>query len=775
MKRFKKCIATVMLSGLIASCFAQVSKGNYQVIPLPQEIINNQGEPFIINNAVKIVCPQRNNKMRKNAQFLADYIKDATGKQLAVITNASADHAIVIKLKSASTNKEAYKLTVTNKNITISAATEAGIFYGIQTLRKSIPLVKTETDIVMPAVQINDYPRFGYRGMMLDVGRHFFPVTFIKKYIDILALHNINNFHWHLTEDQGWRIEIKKYPNLTKVGSKRTETVIGHNSGTFDGIPYEGFYTQAQIKEIVAYAQDRFITIIPEIDMPGHMLGALASYPEFGCTGGPYKVGTQWGVNDDVLCVGNEKTMQFVEDVLGELIQLFPSKYIHIGGDECPKVRWKTCQKCQARIKAEGLVADAKHSAEDRLQSYCISRAEKFLNSKGRKIIGWDEILEGGLAPNATVMSWRGMSGGIEAAKQKHDVIMTPNSHMYFDHYQSTDTEKEPIAIGGYLPVNVVYSFEPVPASLTEDEKKYILGAQANLWTEYVPTTKQVEYMLLPRMAALCEVQWTMPEKKNYQDFLTRIPRLIDIYKVQNYNFATHLFDVNASFNPNSADGTLDVVLTTIDGADIFYTLDGLVPTKSSSKYNGLLKIKSRCTLRAVVSRKKGYSSLFTEDISFSKSSLKPITINTLINQQYKYNGAATLVDGLKGNGNYKTGRWIAFCKNDMEAIIDLQNSTEISNAEIETCVVKGDWVFDSKGFSVSVSDDGISYKQVASQAYSAMQQTDKDGVYKHQLTFDAVKTRYVKITVLSENQLPAWHGGKGSPGYLFVDEIILN
>lgn len=538
----KKTLLSFLLSGLVTLGFAQTQTANYQVIPLPQVISAGTGKAFTLNNTVAIAYPSKNTKMQKNAEFLSEYIKESTG--IVLKKGSKAKKKITLTITPSITNKEGYQLTVTEKNINIAASTEAGIFYGIQTLRKSIPVVNNATAILFPAVQINDYPRFGYRGMMLDVGRHYFPVTFIKKYIDMLALHNVNKMHWHLSEDQGWRIEIKKYPKLTEIGSIRKETVIGHNSGKFDGTPYGGFYTQNEIKDIVAYASSRYITIIPEIDMPGHMLGALASYPELGCTGGPYQVGTQWGVFDEVLCVGNEKTMQFVEDVLGELIQLFPSEYIHIGGDECPKTSWKKCAKCQARIKKLGLVADAKHSAEDRLQSYCIGRAEKFLNSKGRKIIGWDEILEGGLAPNATVMSWRGISGGIEAAKQKHDVIMTPNSHMYFDHYQSK-SKSEPDAIGGFLPVDKVYSYEPIPTELTAEEAKHILGAQANLWTEYIATTKQAEYMTLPRLAALCEVQWTLPAKKNYQDFLIRIPALVNIYKLNDYNFATHIFDTN--------------------------------------------------------------------------------------------------------------------------------------------------------------------------------------------------------------------------------------
>lgn len=549
MKNTKSILSALVLTALISSSFGENKKANYQIIPLPQEIVMGSCHSFVLNKSVTIVYTGQNLKMKKNAEFLADYIKESTGNNLLVLKGTKGKHSIILKINKANANNEAYQLSINEKNITISASSESGIFHGIQTLRKSIPIDKSGNDINLPAVKINDYPRFAYRGAMLDVGRHYFPLEFIKKYIDILALHNINNFHWHLTDDQGWRIEIKKYPNLTTVGSIRKQTVIGKNTPMYDSIPYGGYYTQNQLKEIVAYAQDRFITIVPEIDFPGHTLAALASYPELGCTGGPYEVATRWGIFEDVLCAGNDKTMQFMEDVLGELIQIFPSKYIHIGGDECPKTRWKTCSNCQARIKAEGLVADSKHSAEDRLQSYCTSRAEKFLNSKGRQIIGWDEILEGGLAPNATVMSWRGIKGGIEAAKQKHQVIMSPNSHMYFDHYQSQDTKNEPLAIGGFLPVEKVYSYEPIPTELTSDEQKMILGVQGNLWAEYITTTKQVEYMLLPRLAALSEVQWTMPEKKNYQDFLLRMPSLVSIYNLKDYHFATHIFDVKNTSN----------------------------------------------------------------------------------------------------------------------------------------------------------------------------------------------------------------------------------
>lgn len=427
-------------------------------------------------------------------------------------------------------NPEAYSLEVKQGQVVITAPTEAGVFYGIQTLRKSIGIAEGGS-IELPAVSITDEPRFGYRGMMLDVSRHFFSVDDVKCYIDMLALHNINRLHWHLSDDQGWRIEIKKYPKLTEIASQRKETVIGRNSGKYDGQPYGGFYTQQQAKEIIAYAAERYITVIPEIDLPGHMQAALTAYPELGCTGGPYEVWTQWGVSDNVLCAGNDKTIEFVKDVLAEIVEIFPSEYIHVGGDECPKTVWAKCPKCQARIKALGLKSDSKHTKEERLQSFVIHEAEAFLATKGRKMIGWDETLEGGLAPGATVMSWRGEGGGIEAAKQGHDVVMTPNTYLYFDYYQSKDTDTEPLAIGGYLPMERVYSYEPMPKALSPEEQKYIIGVQANLWTEYIPDLKQIQYMVLPRMAALCEVQWSQPNKKDYESFLKRVSRLVDIYQ----------------------------------------------------------------------------------------------------------------------------------------------------------------------------------------------------------------------------------------------------
>jgi hexosaminidase len=394
--------------------------------------------------------------------------------------------------------------------------------------------------VVLPAVTITDAPQFGYRGMHLDVSRHFFPADSVKVYIDMLALHNINRFHWHLSDDQGWRIEIKRYPELTEKGSIRKETMIGKTWNQYDNTPYGGYYTQDEVRDIVAYAADRHITIVPEIDLPGHMQGALHCYPNLGCTGGPYEVWTTWGISSDVLCAGNDEVFTFIENVFTEIIDLFPSEYIHIGGDECPKTAWQNCSKCQARIKQLELVGDERHSAEDYLQSYVTRRVEQFVNSKGRRIIGWDEILEGGVTPTATIMSWRGEAGGRAAAKMGNDVIMTPNVPFYLDYYQTADTDNEPIAIGGCNTVRDVYNYNPKPEGITDAEFKHIIGIQANLWTEYIATFSHLQYMALPRMAALSEVQWCDFNNKDYDDFVKRLQRLTKLYNRYGYNYAKH-------------------------------------------------------------------------------------------------------------------------------------------------------------------------------------------------------------------------------------------
>ena len=774
MRTFMKLSWVGAVAGLMmASCASQpAAVADYDLVPLPLQTAAVQQAPFVLKSGIPVYYPAGNEELQRNAGFLAGYLKAQTGIEVAV-KEGEGQGGITLAMDDGVQAPEGYRLTVGADGVRIVGATPAGVFYGIQTLRKAVG-AQAAASVELPAVDITDQPRFGYRGMMLDVGRHFYSMDELKTYIDMLALHNVNRFHWHLSEDQGWRIEIKKYPKLTEVGSKRSETVIGHNSGKYDGKPYGGFYTQEQAREIVAYAAERYITVIPEIDLPGHMLGALAAYPELGCTGGPYEVWRQWGVSEDVLCAGNDQTIAFIKDVLAEIIDIFPSEYIHVGGDECPKVRWTTCPKCQARIKALGLKSDSKHTKEERLQSYVIHEAEEFLNSKGRKMIGWDETLEGGLAPNATVMSWRGEGGGIEAARQRHDVVMTPNTYVYFDYYQAQDKENEPIAIGGYLPMEKVYSYEPMPKALTPEEQKYIIGVQANLWTEYIPTFAQVQYMVLPRMAALCESQWCAPDKKDYPAFLQRCSRLVDIYKAYGWNYAKHIFDVQLQLTPNSETGTLDVIAGTIDNAPVYYTLDGSEPTAAATRYTEVVKIDKPAILRTVAIRPEGATRVTTDTIRFSKSSMKPITMLQPVNKQYEFGGAPTLVDGMTGNHNYKTGRWIAFYRNDMEAVIDLKEATEISSMTLNTCVEKGDWVFDARSIKVEVSDDNQTFRQVAREDYPAMKETDPNKIYTHTLTFAPVSARYVKVTAIPEHSLPAWHGGKGHPSFLFVDEITL-
>ena len=774
MRKLNHALLAGALALACASCTAE-KEANYQVIPLPQEVSLTQENPFKLNENVLIAYPENNALLQRNAEFLSEYIQQATNyapKTKAIAAGEQVKNAIVLGLDPSIANKEGYVLTTTPEGININGQTENGVFYGIQTLRKSIPAEAKEATILIPAGEIKDEPRFSYRGMHLDVGRHFFPKEFMKKYIDLLALHNMNTFHWHLTDDQGWRIEIKKYPKLTEIGSQRSRTVIGRNTQEYDNTPYGGFFTQEEAKEIVKYAQERYITVIPEVDLPGHMLAALAAYPEMGCTGGPYEVCPRWGIFEDVLCIGNDQTMQFLEDVMNEIIEIFPSKYVHIGGDEAPRTRWEKCQKCQARIKTEGLKADKNHTAEDRLQSYCMTRIEEFLNSKGRQIIGWDEILEGDVAPNATVMSWRGMEGGIKAAQLGHDVIMTPTSFCYFDYYQTADTKDEPLGIGGYVPIEKVYSLEPVPAVLTEEQSKHILGAQANLWTEYIHSSEHVEYMVLPRMAALAEVQWTQPEKKDFKDFTKRLARLMKFYQRDGFNYAKHVFDLKVDFTPDVTKKAVVVTLSTIDDAPIYYTLDGTEPTTASLKYTEPVSITETADFQAVVIRPEGKSKVVNKKISFNKATYCPIELTFQPSEKYKFGGAITLVDGMKGNDSYATGAWLGFVGGNVEAIIDLGQESEIKQVATNAIVDMSAWIMGSTGLVVSISDDNKEFREVAAKDIPAETNIDKKGVENYEITFDPVKARYVKVVIKRSPALPKGHAGEGKAAYMFIDEI---
>ena len=533
---------SILALTLAVACTSQKQPQPFSVIPMPNDVTLSEGSFNLAGQDIYAEA-SLDQATHKAIADLWNQLYTVTGKKATLSTEDNGQKVRFIA--NPNLGAEEYALNVNDNGVTVEASAFGGFFYGIQTLKQMLPAEiygnrKANAAWLLPYVNILDAPRFDYRGIHLDPCRHFWTIEETKRFIDIAATYKLNRLHWHLTEDQGWRMEIKKYPKLTEVGAWRSGTCIGKDFDSNDGIRYGGFYTQDQMREIVAYAAERNITVIPEIDLPGHMVAALAAYPELGCTGGPYEVWTRWGVSEDVLCVGKEETFTFLQDVLTEMMDIFPSEYIHIGGDECPKTRWQECPLCQARIKELGLKGHGDITAEQELQCYVTARIQKFLNEHGRKIIGWDEILEGDLAEGATVMSWRGTQGGIEAAKRGFDVIMTPNSHMYIDYYQSQERDKEPLCIGGLVTVPKIYSYEPYEgmAPGTED---HILGVQANLWTEYVTSPEFLEYMLLPRLCALSEVQWCNADRKDYSRFDASLDHTFQMLDVMGYTYAKHV------------------------------------------------------------------------------------------------------------------------------------------------------------------------------------------------------------------------------------------
>ena len=519
----KKTILLLLAALTAAGAFAAAPPA---LVPQPRLAVCDGGEGLQLADGVRISVPANNVVLFRVAEQFAQWMEREAGLRLAV---AESDGPLRLTLDE-SLGAEAYRLTVGPDGLLVAGGTEAGVFYGLQSLRQLV----SQYGAALPALRIEDEPTFAYRGTMLDCCRHFFTVDEVKTFIDILALHKINRFHWHLTDDQGWRIEILRYPELTRVGAHRAETVLGNNSAAYDGKPYGGYYTQRQVRDVVAYAAERFITVVPEIEMPGHASAALASYPWLGCAGEGYKVQTLWGVFPEVFCAGRDTTFEFMEEVLAEVIALFPSEYIHVGGDECPKENWKRCPECQRRIREEGL------RDENELQSYFIHRIERWLNAHGRRLIGWDEILDGGVSPTATVMSWRGTEGGIRAARQGNPVVMAPTTHCYLDYYQTDGVANEPLAWGGCLPLSKVYELDPYEG-LDSLAQRCVLGVQANLWTEYIPDFAQAQYMLLPRLAAVAEVGWA-PRRRNYDDFLRRMEHLRLLYGACGYRYAPHPF-----------------------------------------------------------------------------------------------------------------------------------------------------------------------------------------------------------------------------------------
>lgn len=527
---FKQIITAIFFSVFCLCAQAKtLSTANWQVIPLPKQVTAVDAQPFVLSKKTSIFYTDGDAKQKRNAEFLASYIKELTGIDVA-LTTRKADNQIRLAVADVDGGKEAYRLNVSKKTVTIDGATHAGVFYGMQTVMKSLPIVKGEKQVLLPAVEIADAPRFAYRAFMIDCGRHFFSVDYLKKLIDIFAMHNINYFHWHLTEDQGWRIEIKKYPLLTEIGSKRTGTITAPQSGEYDSMPVSGYYTQEEAREIVRYAAERYITVIPEIDMPGHMQAALASYNDLGCTGGPYEVCRHFGVIKEVMCAGKPQTLQFAKDVINEIMDIFPSPYIHIGGDECPKERWKECERCQAKIAELGLKDIEGHSKEEQLQTWFMDEVAKQIRARGRKMIGWDEILEGTPSKDVTVIGWTSPKATVRVAKAGHPTVIAPIQHFYFSNVGLNK-------ITGIPSIERVYNLEPYQDGLTPAEQQNVIGAEGCIWTEWVKDAKKMEWELLPRLAALCEVQWTQKEQRNLDSFLQRMLHIHDIYRLKNLNY----------------------------------------------------------------------------------------------------------------------------------------------------------------------------------------------------------------------------------------------
>jgi hexosaminidase len=723
------------------------------LIPQPAQL-TRLNENFTLTAKTVIESPQC-----FEADFLHEAILSQTGLSLKIVEKATTN-AIRLQLQTgelSDSGKESYQLTTQKNEVKITAKTSQGIFYGVQTLLQAIPIQKSSL-ITIPGMSIADTPKYQWRGMHLDTARHFFSVEFVKKYIDYIAMYKMNTFHWHLTDDQGWRIEIEKYPKLTQIGGWRSGSMVGHfRDQKFDTIRYGGFYTQDEIRDVIDYAKKRHITIIPEIEMPGHVRAALAAYPELSCTGGPFETAKEWGILEDVLCP-KESTFTFMEDVLTEVMALFPAEYIHIGGDECPKIRWKQCQHCQSLIKEKGL------KDEQGLQSYFIRRIEAFVNSKGRKVIGWDEILDGGLAPNAAVMSWHGTKPAIAAAKQCHYAVMSPGSHCYFDAYQG-DPKFEPVTIGGYLPVEKVYAFQPTSKTLTDEESKYILGGQANLWTEYIATPEQVEYMVMPRMAALAEVLWGTSDPEKYPEFRQRLIEHFKVYEAKGINYAKNIFEPKVEIAPLASRDGISVNLESVSGNGIYYTLDGSAPNLKSNAYQTPTAIDKPAVVTAsYFENGKQLGNPVSYDFHISKTTGKTVTLENQPSESYNGGGTFTLVNGLYGDPKRYGQDWLGFNGTDLSATIDFEKTEDISTVSLNFIENQSSWIHFPQ--SVEIRDD-----------QNRLVTTIKAEEIKRQngrvsTIFPKVQTSKLKVLARNAGIIPAGKPGAGSKAFLFVDEI---
>ena len=766
-------IYTLSIIIILSACSRTIEQtADYNVIPKPLAIdLNSDSKPFLLNGKTKIVFPAESGSLENNALYLKDELKNLTGLDLELSNALPPSNFIILKEEATFDNPEAYRLNVDENGITVQGGTPAGNFYGIQTLLKSIPEAEKST-VLFPAAIISDSPRFAYRGAHFDVARHFFPVDSVKSFIDMLALHNINNLHWHLTDDQGWRIEIKSRPKLTEIGSKRIDMVIDPETGKTDTVTIDGYYTQDEIKEIIDYASKRYITIIPEIDIPAHFKAALKSYPEIICAVDG-TVSPDGEVSESILCAGNDSTYALLKDIFGELAILFPGKLIHIGGDETSGETWERCEVCQTKIRQLGITGDGKISKESKLQNYVMKYVADFLASKGKRVIGWDESLEGGgITDDAIVMVWRGEDQIKRGTEEGHDIILSPSAYLYFDYYQTLDKDGEPDAIGGYIPLDSVYAYNPVPDYLSGDESRRILGLQANLWTEYISTLSHAQYMELPRLAALSEVQW-VKSPKDFKDFMKRMPQMINRYRAKGYNYSTHLYDISGKSTSNPETKKVTYELSSLDDSPIYFTTDGTKPTADSPVYSSPLVLDKTTVIKAMTAH--GRDIRYLEDsVTFNKATWKKVELATPAYPQYSEGAPGILVDGAFGPNAVKNGYWLGFVGNNAIATIDLETAEEISRVTVRFLVVTGAWIFDTRGMKVEVSNDAKSWQTVAQEKYSPLKR-DTNRIIPHTLAFTPVMAKYVRVTMDIEKSIPDWHAAKGNGTFIFIDEIVVD
>ncbi len=742
------------------------------IIPQPVSVQFTTGNCVIDKNTA-LKFNKTDIALQEAAVFFKSVINTISGIELPnnVVKNKSIEFKFI---NNAELGDEGYLLHITPTSIQIAANKKAGLIYGMQSLFQTLPVIQTNAALIIPCMEIKDYPRFKWRGMHLDVSRHFFGPQFVKEYINLLASYKMNIFHWHLVDDTGWRIEIKKYPLLAQVGAWRvdeTDKVWGDRPQAKQGEAptYGGYYTQEQIKDIIKYAAERNVTIVPEIEMPGHVASAIAAYPALSCTQVPQLPltgGDYTGMSSNY-CAGNDSVFLFLQNVLTEVINLFPSKYIHIGGDEVDKAPWHKCAKCQARIKREGL------KNEDELQSYFIRRIEKFIVNKHRQTIGWDEILEGGLAPEATVMSWRGEAGGIQAAKMNHNVVMTPGNPLYFDQYQA-GPEGEPTAIGGMSTLKKVYDYDPIPKELNETEAKYVLGAQANLWAEYITTPQHATYMVLPRMLALAEDVWSPKQSKNWQSFNERLQHQFKGFEQRGLNFCYGNFTVD--IKPVSENGKLSVTLfTEILNGKIYYTTDGSLPTTESLKYAASIPVSASTVIKAVTVLNGKVMGLKPAEQSFvmHKAIGKNVIYTNPVSKYYMADGPNSLTDGVRGT--YAVGKfWHGFSEEDMIATIDLGEEKNVTSISLGCLQHYKDWIFMPSAVKYEISLDGKTFT-ILQTINNTVSVEDRNSVIKDfTATFAGQNAKFIRVTA-TNTVCPKGHPGEGKPSWIFADEIIVN